>query len=72
LNKIDQSLVEYPHQNTLLQKRAELLILSEQYDQFLQERPKISRSSQKKLHRSYIIALMRTGEIKQALHLINA
>lgn len=72
LNKIDQSLIEHPHQSTLLEKRAELLILSEQYDIYLEERPKLSRSLQKKLHRSYIIALMRTGEVPQALQYIDA
>lgn len=70
LSTIDQSLIAYPHKTSLLEKRAELLILTEQYEQYIQERPWLPNSLQKKWERSYLIALMRAGEPSLALEKI--
>ena len=70
LNTIDQSLITHPQKTSLLEKRAELLILTEQYEQFVQEWPWLPSSLQKKWTRSYLLALMRSGEPDRALEQI--
>jgi tetratricopeptide (TPR) repeat protein len=67
LTYIDTQLVTHPHQQKLKEKRAELLLLTEQYDQYLAERPSFSEKTQRKLNRSYIIALMKAGETADAI-----
>lgn len=58
---VDMALVTFPHHKKLLRKKAELLFLTEEYEQFLAVRPNISRRHQKALYRSYLLASMRAG-----------
>lgn len=62
LGKIERSLQEHPTSKKLLTKRTELLFLTEQYEQFVQERPGLSRTQKKKNERSYLLALMKSGD----------
>lgn len=64
---LNETFVHYPQDSVLLSKKATLLIKTEQYDEYLDLRPQLDPSQQKKQQRDHLIAQIRAGETMQAL-----